>query len=229
MRYPHSDLRTATPYFSCKSGIFGNAAEAVYGNRALFPIPPWMPPRKPKKITWPLNAEERRQLLAAPSRRYKTSRRNRAMMATMMYAGLRCQELCNLKYGDIDLSTYIIKVKQGKGRKDRPVPIEPLLEAYLREWKAERWPGEAFFSTRNGKRVATSEVRRMVTRYAARAGLDGVHPHLLRKTCATYWANERKLSSRRVQANLGHSRLATTELYLAADPEEIRAEMRSWT
>jgi len=67
----------------------------------------------------------------------------------------------------------------------------------------------------------------MVARYAAKASIDErVHPHPLRSTAATMWLNEIGLSSRETQELLGHSRLSTTELYLAASPAAIGRKLR---
>lgn len=186
-----------------------------------------MAKRRPRRLPRSLTADERRALIAAPNQRYKTPRRNRAMIATMMYAGLRAQEVVSLRPRDVDLDRFLLKVR-GKGAKERVVPIEGALEPHLRAWRAERWPGAAFFATRAGKPVATSELRRMVKRYGARAGIEDLHPHILRHTAANYWLRERRLDVESVKFLLGHESLATTQLYLHANPDEITREMRAW-
>jgi site-specific recombinase XerD len=150
------------------------------------------------------------------------------MLATMLYAGLRCSELLALRPRDVDLSAYLIKVVDGKGGKDRVVPIDAALEPYLLEWRARRPAGPRFFVTLGGQPVGDRYVRRMVKRYAMKAGLEeNVHPHLLRHTCATAWLNERDLNVREVQILLGHARLATTERYLHATVPEIVRKLRA--
>jgi integrase/recombinase XerD len=81
-----------------------------------------------------LKLEERRRLLAQPSHKYPTGVRNRALMAAMLYAGLRCAEALALRPRDVDFSRYLILVVAGKGKKDRVVPITPALEPLLLEW-----------------------------------------------------------------------------------------------
>lgn len=144
------------------------------------------------------------------------------MMAVMLHGGLRCFEMLNLKPRDVDLGRYLIRITAGKGDKDRAVPIDPELEAHLRDWLRVRPPGPRFFVTLNGSPVGDRYVREMVARYGRKAKIrSDVHPHLLRHTAATTWLNDRHLSIRQVQVLLGHSRLATTERYLHASVPDL--------
>lgn len=179
--------------------------------------------RKPIRIPGALNEDERDKLLDQPSRRYPTSIRNRVMMATMLKAGLRCNEVLTVRPGQIDLKARTIRVI-GKGNKERLIPISATLLPELREWKSLRKPGPVFFNTLKGGPIHDSYVRRMVKRYGLKAGIDrDVHPHLLRHTCASSWLNDHpRLSTKQVQVLLGHSRLSTTEKYLHANPVEIQ-------
>src|SRR2546423_21106 len=103
--------------------------------------------RAPKRLPRSLSVEDRRALLAQPSRVYPTGVRNRALMATMLFTGLRCAEALSLRPRDVDISGTLIRVVAGKGDKDRAVPISATLEAYLLDWRARRPPGPRFFST----------------------------------------------------------------------------------
>ena len=181
--------------------------------------------RKPVRIPGALNEDERERLLDQPSRRYPSSIRNRVMMATMLKAGLRCNEVLTLRPGGVDLKARTIRVI-GKGDKERIVPIWATLLPELREWKALRKPGPTFFNTLQGGPIHGSYVRRMVKRYALKAGIErDVHPHLLRHTFATSCLNdEPRVSIKDVQFLLGHARLSTTEKYLHANPVEIQGK-----
>jgi site-specific recombinase XerD len=160
---------------------------------------------------------------------YPTGVRNRAFMATMMFAGLRCAEAVSLRPRDVDLSGYLLRVR-GKGDKDRVVPIDQTLEAFLIEWRALRPSASRFFSTLSGGELDKAYVREMVGRYGQKAGIPfRVHPHLLRHTAATRWLNELLLSSREVQMLLSHARLATTERYVHASVPDLVRKLRATT
>jgi len=182
-------------------------------------------PRKPQRLPGALNVDERERLLNQPSRRYPSSIRNRVMMATMLKAGLRSDELVTLRPGQVDLKAKTIRVI-GKGNKERLVPIWASLLPELREWKSMRAPGPTFFNTLQGGQIHGSYVRRMVKRYALKAGIErDVHPHLLRHTFATSClTDEPRLDIKQVQFLLGHARITTTERYLHANPVEIQSK-----
>ena len=146
----------------------------------------------------------------------------------MLFAGLRCAEVLSLRPRDVDLSRYLLRVR-GKGQKERVVPIEPELETYLLDWRARRAAGDRFFLTLAGQPVGDRYVREMVGRYALKAGINGVHPHLLRHTCATAWLEERGLELHEVQLLLGHSKLETTQRYLHASLPKLVRRFRQFS
>ena len=181
---------------------------------------------KPMRLPDRLTREEARALLATPNLRYKTPRRNRAMMRLLYRGGLRCAELCDLRMRDIDFSDGRVKIVEGKGKRDRVVWVDKETLEILRGWKLERWAGPTFFTTRTGSPVQTSEVRRMVKRYGLRAGIDrDCHPHLLRHTFATELLED-GFSIIEVQKLLGHAHISTTAIYLHVADEKLASRLR---
>lgn len=183
--------------------------------------------RKPQRLPRSLTVDERAALLAQPSHRYPTGIRDRALIAAMLHAGLRCAEALSLTSRDIDFKTYRLRV-MGKGSKERVVPIDPFLEQLLKEWRARRPSGATFFNTLAGGPLDGRHVRRMVKRRGLKAGINDVHPHILRHTCATAWIAERRLPLHEVQLLLGHARITTTQRYLHASVPDLVAKFREF-
>ena len=183
--------------------------------------------RKPQRLPRSLTPDERAALLAQPSYRYPTGIRDRALMATMLHAGLRCAEALSLAPRDIDWKAYRLKVL-GKGSKERVVPVDPLLEQLLKEWRARRPSGAMFFNTLAGGPLDARNIREMVKRRGLKAGINDLHPHILRHTCATAWIAERKLPLHEVQLLLGHARITTTQRYLHASVPDLVAKFRAF-
>jgi site-specific recombinase XerD len=175
--------------------------------------------RAPKRLPLVLSREEIRQFLAA-ARRIKA----RAILATAYAAGLRASELTGLKVADIDSQRMLIRVRQGKGQKDRYVMLSPALLTILREyWKAHRPTDWLFPSTRPEQPLSRSAINWICRKVTRRAGLTKrVSPHTLRHTFATHLL-ESGVDVRTIQALLGHRSLRTTALYTFVSPGLIAA------
>jgi site-specific recombinase XerD len=188
-------------------------------------------PRRPQRLPRSLTHDEQEALLAQPNGRAPTGVRDRALLAIMLRAGLRCAEALALRQRDIDFASHRIRV-MGKGKKERVVPIDPVLELYLLEWRDRRPPGERFFNTvrePKGRPLDTRAIRRMVKRRGLKAGINDLHPHLLRHTCATVWVSRPELELHEVQLLLGHARLTTTQRYLHASIPTLVEKFRAFT
>jgi site-specific recombinase XerD len=129
-------------------------------------------------------------------------------------AGLRASEVISLKVGDIDSARMVIRVDQGKGRKDRYVMLSRHLLDLLRQWwRIARPKGWLFPGRVPGQPLTTRQLNRAVHRAAQRAGIDKrVGLHTLRHSFATHLL-ERKTDIRVIQVLLGHKKLDTTALY----------------
>jgi integrase len=139
----------------------------------------------------------------------------RTVLMTMYGSGLRLGEALGLKVTDIDSQRMVIRVQQGKGRKDRYVELAPsLLEALRRYWKVYR-PKSWLFPTRKGDHpIHETVVQRACKEARLRAGLTKpVTTHTMRHCFGTHQLEAGK-DLRTIQLRLGHASLHTTALYL---------------
>ncbi|MCX7785521.1 MAG: tyrosine recombinase XerC [candidate division WOR-3 bacterium] len=149
--------------------------------------------------------------------------RNRAIMEVLYGAGLRAQELINLNLSDIDFYNEVILVK-GKGGKERIVPLGSYAQKALKEYLAIRKDknNPAVFLNLKGKRLTTRSVQMIVKSQIARlADAVRISPHTLRHTFATHLL-ERGADIKAVQELLGHSSLATTQIYTHLSVERLK-------
>ena len=184
-----------------------------------------------------LTGDEVRSLIRACSNRAPSGIRNRALLVTLYRGGLRLGEALALHPKDVDLDAGTITILHGKGDRSRTVGLDPGAAAVLDRWLERRRTlgigGRApLFCTLAGRPLHSSYVRVLLARLAAKAGIEKrVHPHGLRHTHAAELAAE-GLPLNLVQAQLGHSSLATTDRYLRhiAPAQLIEAmRARSWS
>lgn len=158
--------------------------------------------------------------------------RNRAMLEVLYSCGLRVSELCNLKHSSIFAAEGFIRV-EGKGRKQRLVPISARALGELAAWEREREaidvkPGHEdyeFVSARRGRKLSRITVFHIVKTQAARVGIEkNISPHTFRHSFATHLL-EGGASLRAIQVMLGHERIVTTEIYTHLDRSRLREEI----
>lgn len=174
-----------------------------------------------------------RRLLATPKTRTVRGLRDRAILELLYSTGLRASELAGLAISDIVLEDGELRVRHGKGDRDRLVPVGQVaclwVSRYLKEGRPRlvKHPGEsALFLNRRGRRLNRRAVTRIVADAAQGAGLT-VHitSHTLRHTFATHMLRG-KASIRHVQEILGHARLNTTQIYTHLDISDLKREHR---
>ena len=178
--------------------------------------------REPRKLPVILSPEEVARLLdAAPGLKYK------AALSVAYGAGLRASEVVQLKVSDIDSERMVIRVEQGKGRKDRYVMLSrPLLDLLRAWWKEARAQGWLFAGQDPINPLTTRQLRRACHAAAEAAGIGKrVSLHTLRHSFATHLL-EQKVDIRVIQVLLGHKKLDTTALYSQVATKTIR-EVRS--
>ena len=180
-------------------------------------------PKRPHRLPVILSPEEVQRLISGAKNLY-----HRTMLLTLYGAGLRRSELCQLKVRDIDSQRMVLRVDQGKGRRDREVPLSPTLLTALREYYRWMRPQTYLFpGTRHGWRAdapITAKVLWDAVQYAVRqAGLDKhVTPHTLRHSYATHLL-EAGADLRTMQLLLGHADLTHTTVYLHLSRRHLHA------
>jgi site-specific recombinase XerD len=154
--------------------------------------------------------------------------RDLAIVMLFLQTGLRVSELVNLKLSDIDFTSREIIVRQGKGRKDRVVPLvkqaEQALKAYLkvRDCLPEY---EEVFIARNGTSMDVRTVRYRIHKYYKEAGIEKkASVHTLRHTFSTHQIHN-GLKINQLKAVLGHRRMETTYKYVHLDRTNLRSDM----
>jgi len=173
---------------------------------------------EPRKVPIVLSLDEvKRFLEAAPGLKYK------AALSVAYGAGLRVSEVAALKVCDIDSKRMLIRVEQGKGRKDRNAMLSPVLLELLREWwKVCRSRGWLFPGREPGQPITTRQLTRACHLAAQLAEINKrVSPHTLRHSFATHLL-EQNIDIRVIQVLLGHSKLDTTALYTRVATNTLR-------
>jgi integrase/recombinase XerD len=177
--------------------------------------------REPRKIPEVLSLEEIARLLeVAPGPKYK------AALSAAYGAGLRVSEVVALKVSDVDSKRMLLRIEQGKGRKDRFAMLSPLLLELLRDWYRIARPAVWLFPGRDPLLpLTTRQFNRAVHAAAQMAGIKKrVTPHTLRHSFATHLL-EQNIDVRLIQVLLGHAKLETTALYTQVATNTIRAVM----
>lgn len=181
-----------------------------------------LPKVKKKQVTF-LSQDEIMRLIDAPDTQTVIGIRDRAIIELLFSSGLRVSELVNLNRDHINLKRGEFMVR-GKGQKDRPVFISPEATEWLVTYLQTRTDGGSplfihYSGTKAGDvrgehlRLNVRSVQRMISRYAKLAGITkAVSPHTMRHSFATdLLMNGADLRS--VQSMLGHSNIATTQIY----------------
>ncbi|WP_204294863.1 tyrosine recombinase XerC [Actinoplanes campanulatus] len=153
--------------------------------------------------------------------------RDRAVLELLYATGVRVSELCDLDRSDVDHARQVVRVF-GKGAKERAVPFghpaRRALDDWLRRGRPElvaRGSRDALFLGVKGGRLQPTVVRRIVAGAARAAGLPHTRPHDLRHSAATHLLDG-GADLRAVQELLGHSSLASTQIYTHVSTERLR-------
>lgn len=189
-------------------------------------------PKLEKRIPTKLTKEDALKLLEVVYNYpydYKYLRyRNHAIFSMFMFSGLRKNELLHLKYTDVDIPNLTIFVSQGKGNKDRIIPMSftlaQTLKRYVEDRKRLRKTCPEFFASLNrNQRYTEDGLKRLVDQMRKASGLKFTI-HKLRHTFATLML-EGGCDIFSLSKMMGHSDIKTTTIYLAASAEHLRSQM----
>jgi integrase/recombinase XerD len=175
-------------------------------------------PRRERKLPLILSREEVKALLEAGG-----NLRTRTLLAILYGCGLRVSEVTQLKVSDIDSARNVVRVRHGKGGKDRqtllPAKLLELLRCYWRDQRPTGWLFPAADSTRP---ISAKTVFLACRKATQRAGISKpIHPHSLRHAFATHLL-EAGVNLRTIQILLGHANLETTARYLHVADVAVR-------
>ncbi|WP_426504309.1 tyrosine-type recombinase/integrase [Dactylosporangium sp. McL0621] len=183
------------------------------------------PKRFDKRIITFLTDAEVDALLAAPDPKRWEGRRDKAMLALAIQTGLRVSELTSLNCADVSLGAGAAVRCEGKGRKQRIVPIGGPVHALLQSWLTERAgrPTDPLFPTRTGRRLSRDAVAQRLNTHTKTAATScpslrdkDIHPHVLRHSCAMSLL-QAGVDTTVIALWLGHANVRSTDAYVHAD------------
>ena len=197
------------------------ALKHFFRTLSIEPPPNLTAPRRSLKMPNYLSELEARKLIEASS----SDSLNWAIVLILAHTGMRVSELCNLKTEDVDLDSHLIRIRGGKGDKDRivliPDDVSDLIRSYFTERLCDRI-SPYFIRSRRSTRIDSSTVERRIRNLALKAGITRkVTPHVLRHTFATSIMRNGG-DIRFIQQLLGHASVATTQIYTHIDDESLR-------
>ena len=183
------------------------------------------------KLPEVLTVEEIDTIIATVDMSKKEGQRNRAILETLYSCGLRVSELCNLKLSELYFDEGFIKV-EGKGSKQRLVPISPRAIKEIKYWLLDRNVGKIkkgfedyVFLARWGNSISRIMVFHLIKELAEKAGITkNISTHTIRHSFATHLL-EGGANLRAIQCMLGHESIATTEIYTHIDRNMLRSEI----
>ncbi|GAA5166242.1 tyrosine-type recombinase/integrase [Pseudonocardia eucalypti] len=221
-----NSIRTRNTRLTAIRSLFSYAALRHPEHAQLIAHVLAIPPKRfDKRVIDFLTAHEVDALLAAPDPARWEGRRDRVMMMLAVQTGLRVSELTGLNRADITLGIGAHVRCEGKGRKQRAVPLSQPLQALLHDWMAEHAdrPNGPLFHTRTGRRLSRDAIALRISTHARTAGQHcpslaskKIHPHTLRHSCAMSLL-QAGVDTTVIALWLGHAGIRSTDAYVHAD------------
>ena len=190
------------------------------------PVDGMRTPKQPKLLPRVLTKDDADALMTFPAGQTVWSLRDRALLETLYSTGARVSELVALDIGDVREPEGLVRL-QGKGRKERIVPIGEMALVAIRRYRVSlplrsSSVPRALFCNQRGGRLTSRSVARIVTRYSSRLAAGAVSPHTLRHSFATHLLDE-GADLRSIQEMLGHASLSTTQRYTHVATDQLLA------
>lgn len=189
---------------------------------------------RPESLPKHLSADESQRLENFILQRLNTTdinlRLENAWILLMLHSGLRVGECVDLHLQDIDLPGKRLIIRAGKGQRDRLVYLSEsacqAIQIYLQV--TQRQPGDFIWLQINGQPFSTEIIRHRVARIGVAVGIEHLHPHRLRHTCATRLLNA-GMDIIQIQKLLGHEDLNTTMIYARVHDATVEADYHHFT
>lgn len=188
---------------------------------ASSPADDLQPPKVGQRLPHVLSVERADELFEQ-----ELSPRDHALVEVLYGCGLRVGEVSGLDREDVDLTEGLVRVRHGKGGKERIVPLGPpaarAVHRVLLELDGDEGP---LFLNRRGGRLSPRSIRQIVRKVGVAAGAPGLHPHALRHSFATHLLDN-GADLRGIQELLGHASLSTTQRYTHVSVDGLRDVFR---
>jgi len=206
----------------------------IKGSQEQTEIPQQTKKHRGRKLPKVLTPEKVKALLKPINTKCSTGLRNMAMLMTAYKAGLRVSEICDLPPADIDFSKGMILVQDGKGGKDRLVPIGAELIKWLQQWDDIRPQSKYFFCALKGTRLSPRYFNQLLERLSNKSGIylqdrgekKPISIHVLRHCYASNLLDQ-DVNIREVQELLGHSSIQTTTIYTHVSVKNLDKKIKA--
>ena len=205
--------------------IQSDPTENVKAVKQVASAPKWLDKHEQFSLQRAIERDLQLSKLRYP-KRWVTRRRDASLTLFLLNTGLRLSELTALHLGDLQLSERkgSVLVQNGKGGKQRTVPLNAEARKAIQEWLAVRpqigsdfvWVGVEGES----ERLSGRAIQRILQRYAQEAGLEALTPHICRHTFAKNLVNQ-DVGLEKIGTLLGHANLNTTRLYITPDERDL--------
>jgi len=189
-------------------------------------------PKVKKRLPRTLPGDDIEKLLTAPTREVgPKAQRDTALLELLYATGMRVTELVTLAVDDVNLVAAIVRVRHGKGNKERIIPIHERAVAALKVYVERGRPSlarptvdtRALFLNHRGQQLTRQGTWLIIKEYAQAAGIQSaVTPHVLRHSFATHMLESQQATLADVQHFLGHANISTTQIYTQVSGEHKR-------